>query len=264
MALIQSFEKSGNLLFKYRGQIPILIFVLAVPILTNSNQHFYACLANGQYAALRVIFTFVAILLTLCGLVVRAYTVSTTPKGTSGRNTDKQVAKHLNTDGIYSIVRHPLYFANYLIWAGLLVFTMNIWAILLVSLVYWIYYERIMFAEEAFLRAQFGLDFETWAARVPAFLPRFSLFHKEDMTFSFKTFLRREYVTIFSTVFSYTVVDYLLFVLIAVQNTSLSALTCHQWMRPSFYIMMACFVVMLILRTLKHHSDILKSDATRD
>ena len=67
-----------------------------------------------------IVCTVCAGLLTLSGLALRAYTVCTTPKGTSGRNTARQVADHLNTKGIYSVVRHPLYLANYLIWAGIL------------------------------------------------------------------------------------------------------------------------------------------------
>ena len=34
-------------------------------------------------------------------------------KNTSGRNTHDQVADSLNTSGIYSIVRHPLYVGNF-------------------------------------------------------------------------------------------------------------------------------------------------------
>ena len=33
MALVNSFEKQGNFLFKYRGQFPILLFAIAVPFL---------------------------------------------------------------------------------------------------------------------------------------------------------------------------------------------------------------------------------------
>ncbi|MGB8874133.1 MAG: hypothetical protein WCC75_12145, partial [Desulfobaccales bacterium] len=41
------------------------------------------------------------------------------PRGTSGRNTQGQVAETLNTTGIYSLVRNPLYLGNFLIWLGL-------------------------------------------------------------------------------------------------------------------------------------------------
>lgn len=260
MALIQSFEKSGNVLFKYRGQIPIVIFVLAVPFVICGNTDWYAYLLSDSGQCVYTILTIIAILVSCAGLAMRAYTVSTTPKGTSGRNTKSQVAKQLNTQGIYSTVRHPLYFANYLIWAGILIYSASICAFIFVSLVYWIYYERIMFAEEAYLRQQFGADFEEWSLRVPAFVPRFSLFQKGDLQFSFKTFLRREYATIFSTVFSFTVVDYL----IHFNELMISANTWTDWMLPSLYILAAFLVVTLVLRTLKHHTSMLNADKTRD
>lgn len=263
MALIQSFEKTGNTLFKYRGSIPVLIFLLTIPVVWFTNTDLYMQLFVGQRHIFRICMTILAFSVTIAGLILRAYTVSTTPKGTSGRNTDKQVANQLNTKGIYSVVRHPLYFANYLMWAGILIFSMNIWAFVIVSLVYWIYYERIMFAEEAFLRNKFGQDFEEWASRVPAFLPSWNLFEKGNMSFSFKTFVRREYVTIFSTVFSYVVADYLIFILSYVRffGYKVSAQT---WIRPSLYVLVVCFVGMLVIRTLKHHTQILRSDSTRD
>lgn len=263
MALKDSFEYSGNILFKYRGQIPVLLFLLAIPLLFGSNRIFYFQIFMGQWKVLRIVTIVLAIAITLCGLLLRAYTVSTTPKGTSGRNTSGQVAKTLNTKGIYSIVRHPLYLANYLIWAGVLVFTMNIYVFLIVSLAYWIYYERIMFAEEAYLRQQFGEEFEEWAARVPAFIPKFSLFQKGEMQFSVKTFLRREYATIYSTVFSYVIADYLLFILIVVVNTPFT-IPCVKWIRPSFYILLAFTIITLIVKLIKHKTDWLKADNKRD
>lgn len=263
MALIQSFEKSGNLLFKYRGQIPVLVMLLAIPLLFGSNRIFYFQLFMGEWQVLRIVFTVLAVLISLAGLALRAYTVSTTPKGTSGRNTSGQVAKTLNTKGIYSIVRHPLYLANYLIWAGVLVFMMNIYVFIIVSLIYWIYYERIMFAEEAYLRQQFGEAFEEWSARVPAFVPKFSLFQKGDLQFSFKTFVRREYATIFSTVFTYVMADYLLFILVVVVNTPFQ-IPFAKWIRPSLYILLIALVITLVIKFIKHKTDWLKSDSQRD
>ena len=241
----------------------MLLFLLAIPLLFGSNRIFYFQIFLGQWKVLRIVTIAMAFAITLCGLLLRAYTVSTTPKGTSGRNTSGQVAKTLNTKGIYSIVRHPLYLANYLIWAGVLVFTMNIYVFLIVSLAYWIYYERIMFAEEAYLRQQFGDEFEEWAAGVPAFIPKFSLFQKGDMQFSFKTFLRREYATIYSTVFSYTVADYLMFILIVVVNTPFN-IPFEKWLRPSLYILLAFTIITLIIKLIKHKTDWLKSDGQRD
>ena len=33
MALVKEFEKQGNFLFRYRGQFPVLLFLLSVPFL---------------------------------------------------------------------------------------------------------------------------------------------------------------------------------------------------------------------------------------
>ena len=137
MALINELEKQGNLLFKYRGQFPVVLFILAIPFLyfTNSTQ---PLLAEN--------YTFIAIALSVVGFLIRAYTIGTTPRGTSGRNTKEQVAEVLNSTGIYSMVRHPLYLGNYFMWIGIVVFTFNWYFVFVVSLLYWVYYERIMFA----------------------------------------------------------------------------------------------------------------------
>lgn len=263
MALIQSYEQTGNVLFKYRGQIPILIFLLALPILYFTNLDVYLNLQVGNLRFWRIFCIVLAFAVSLTGLVLRAYTVGTTPKGTSGRNTQSQVAKQLNTKGIYSVVRHPLYFANYLIWAGIMIFTMNIFAFVIVSLLYYVYYERIMFAEEAYLRQQFGEDFEEWAMRVPAFFPKTSLYEKGDLEFSFKTFIRREYTTIFSTVFTYVIVDYIMFILTCARFHAYQ-LPLNLWIRPSLYILLAFAVITITIKILKKHTTVLKSDGTRD
>ena len=260
MALIQSMEQSGAKLFKYRGQIPVLFFVLSLPLLWLTNSNIYVWETWGS--PLMVVCTVCAAVLTFAGLALRAYTVCTTPKGTSGRNTARQVADHLNTKGIYSVVRHPLYLATYLIWAGLLVFTMNICVFLVVSLVYWIYYERIMMAEEAFLRSKYGDEFEEWAARVPAFLPKWSLYEGGMLQFSWKTFIRREYATIMSVLVSYTVVDYLLFHLICVRNCPDNV--CLGWTRPMLWITLAYTVIALIIKLIKHKTTWLDATPDRD
>jgi hypothetical protein len=75
---------------------------------------------------------------------------------------------------MYSVVRHPLYLGNYFQWLGVAMLPRNPWVAVTVSLVFWIYYERIMFAEEEYLRRSFGSEFEEWAARTPAFIPDFA------------------------------------------------------------------------------------------
>ena len=87
----------------------------------------------------------------LIGLGVRAKTIGHVPPGTSGRNTSEgQVAESLNTRGMYSLVRHPLYLGNYLMWMGLVLATGRMDFALVVTLLYMMYYLRIAMAEEAF------------------------------------------------------------------------------------------------------------------
>lgn len=257
MALIHSFEKSGNFLFKHRGIVPVFVFLVCSPVLLLSNACVQSFIWNQPCLGWTV--TIVAVLTSLAGIVVRAYTIGTTPSGTSGRNTDKQVAKSLNTKGIYSVVRHPLYLGNYLMWLGLLLFIADIPFLLCVSLVYWLYYERIMFAEERFLEREFGQEYLDWSQTVPAFWPRWRQFEKGDVPFHFKSVLRREYSGIFAITLCFTLVDYIRFALV---NCDQWSEVC--WLRVSGIICATMFVLMLILRTLKHHSRLLAAEENRD
>jgi len=142
MALVDSFERSGNWLFRYRGQIPVILFVAAIPVVYYTN-----ILWLNETS--QQLLTITSILLSFLGFIIRAISIGTTPIGTSGRNTKEgQVAESLNTKGIYSMVRHPLYLGNYFMWIGIVLFTFNFSFVIIVSLLFWLYYERIMFAEE--------------------------------------------------------------------------------------------------------------------
>lgn len=262
MALLHSFEKSGNFLFKHRGIVPVFVFLVCLPVLIFSSHYDYWL---WNQTVLRWIIPPVAILLSLSGIAVRAYTIGTTPHGTSGRNTDKQVAKSLNTNGIYSIVRHPLYLGNYLMWAGLLVFIANIPFFICVSLIYWLYYERIMFAEERFLERQFGQEYLDWSMTVPAFWPRFRPFKKGDVPFHFRSVLRREYPGIFAITLCFTLVDYFRAgIFFLYENPCPPEFGNFQWNRLSGIVCVIVFLAMIVLRTLKHHSKLLAAEENRD
>lgn len=258
MALIDSLPKIGNWLFKYRGIIPIFIFIFALPFYFFSR----CCYNAGNSCSLtwNTIILITAIAITFLGFFIRCYTIGTTPHGTSGRNTKEQVAKQLNSEGIYSIVRHPLYLGNYLMWAGALIFTESISLFVIVSLIYWIYYERIMIAEENYLETQFGESYRNWSKTVPAFVPAFRKFKKGSIPFSFKSVLRREYSGAFAITLIYTVIDY--------GNSFLPAFASHQDLpeiiRPSLYILGIMLIIMLTLRTLKHHTKLLDREQGRD
>ena len=89
MALLQSMEKQGNFLFKYRGQFPVLLFILAVPFIYLTD---YSSISEQ----VQTYFLYTAIAVSVIGFLVRFYTIGTTTLGTSGRNTKEQVAIVLN------------------------------------------------------------------------------------------------------------------------------------------------------------------------
>jgi hypothetical protein len=137
------------------------------------------------------------LLLSFLGLAIRCGAVGFVPGGTSGRGTRSQSAKTLNSTGLYSVVRHPLYLGNYLIGLGVTLVWFDWWAPVIYTLFFWLYYERIMLAEEQFLDEQFGGEFRRWAAATPAFVPRLSNWRRPSLPFSARTALRREYSGLF-------------------------------------------------------------------
>jgi len=236
MALIHSFENAGNKLFRYRGQIPLFIFVTAIPVVFHTD---YTIFNDLVYLIIAISSLVVAFL----GFAIRAYTIGTTPKGTSGRNTKEQVAESLNTKGIYSIVRHPLYLGNYLMWLGLLMFTFNGYYIVIISLFFWLYYERIMFAEERFLEKKYGDEYLNWSKQVPAFIPSYTRFQKSSVPFSVKSVLRREYSGILAMAVGYFYIDHL-------RNFATNHI--FEPLRISTFALAVAIILVLILRTMKH------------
>lgn len=191
MALKEEFEQQGNWLFRYRGVLPIIILFIGAYLYLQTEIYPETFIFEGTLY--EVYYEAACLVISLLGLGIRIYTVGYTPENTSGRNTaNGQVADTLNTTGVYSVVRHPLYLGNLLMWLGVCLLTGNLWFIIAFCLLYWVYYERIMFAEEQFLSRKFGTVYSEWADKTPAFLPDFGLFIKPLLSFSWKKVLKKE------------------------------------------------------------------------
>lgn len=164
MALREEFQSQGNFLFKYRSFLPVLVLVPALIMSYN----------NAREKSIRISDTYfiVSYAVALIGVLIRVYTVGYSAKNTSGRNTTEgQVADSLNQKGIYSICRHPLYLGNFFMWLGVTLLTHHFWFIMFFIVLFWFYYERIMYAEEQFLSTKFGEAYTHWASRTPAVIP---------------------------------------------------------------------------------------------
>jgi protein-S-isoprenylcysteine O-methyltransferase Ste14 len=185
MALVDEFEKTGNWLFKRRSWLPVVLVVSGFIVMNYVNRQ--SILYNSKD---ELIFFGIS----LFGELIRVVTVGFAPGNTSGRNTvHGQIADEINVSGIYSVMRHPLYVGNYFMWLGPSLFLRSAWFTIVFTLIYWLYYERIMFAEEQFLRRKFGEIYDKWSENVRAVLPSFRSFIPPGLSFSVRTVLRREY-----------------------------------------------------------------------
>lgn len=199
MAMVHELEKSGNWLFRRRSWLPATVILLALVYI------FIA--ANRSTIFFNYLYEILFIIVSLLGEVIRSYTVGYVPRNTSGRNVIDQLAEELNTTGIYSTVRNPLYVGNFFMWLGPVLFLRSVWCVIIFVLAYWLYYERIIFAEEQFLRRKFGEAYDTWAFRVKAVLPGFRNYLPAVLPFSFKNVLKREYNSITNVFIVFAVLD---------------------------------------------------------
>ena len=184
MSLDKELTKQGNFLFRYRSYFHLILF----PIIIVFNHYSNIDTSRFNY------FLF-ALGISLFGQFIRIITIAFVPANTSGRNTKKQTAISLNSTGIYSLVRHPLYLGNYFILLGPFLMFPSV-LIVIYTLLFWLYYERIMYAEESYLKNKFSDEFINWSKKPAAFLPNFSGYVKPKGTFSIKRVIKREYSTI--------------------------------------------------------------------
>ena len=185
--LRQEMETQGNFLFRYRGLFPVPIVVFGVGAFAWTHWHgAFPWFEPGGWGA------FVCYGVSLFGLLIRSVVVGHVPAGTSGRNTQSQVAETVNRDGLYATVRHPLYFGNYFMWLGCILMTQSVSIAIIVSLVFALYYERIMFAEESFVAGKYGKMYTDWAADVPAFFPRLTRYRPSTRSLNLRKVFRQE------------------------------------------------------------------------
>jgi protein-S-isoprenylcysteine O-methyltransferase Ste14 len=192
----------GNWLFRWRSYLPLLMLSIALIGMRD-----FSYIDNDHNADL--LWESICLLVSISGLVIRAMVIGFVPEGTSGRNTLSQKATVLNVTGFYSLVRHPLYLGNFFIWLGVSLFVRN-WMISLITvLVFWIYYERIIHAEEDFLQKQFGDSYVRWAENTPCIFPRSTKWASPGMPFKWKKVLKDEYSGFFAIIATFTVLEIL-------------------------------------------------------
>ena len=240
MELREQFVRQGSWLHRWRSYLPVMIMPLLL-LAARDGEYF----ESNFGPAVDSLWESLCIATAFAGLALRFLTVGFVPAGTSGRNTRSQKAVSLNRTGLYSVVRHPIYVANYVIVLALLMFAQSLWLVVAGSFAYWLYYERIMLAEEEFLRSRFGLDYARWAAVTPAILPRLRLWIRPELPFSMRAVLAREYSTLLAVVLMLTLMD----VLSAIFDGEVVLLD-----RGWLVFLLSGTAIYLVLRTIKKHT----------
>lgn len=237
MPLISELEQQGAFLFRHRSNLPVILLVSGLAV----------CSYSIYYGTFNVhsqpLYEVVSLIMGLLGLGIRIVTVGHTPANTSGRNTaEGQLADQLNTTGMYSLVRHPLYVGNFLMWLSIAFLIQHIWFALLFVTCYWLYYERIMMAEESFLIKKFGQQYIDWSVSVPAFIPKLANWTKPKYSFSLKKVLKKEKNGLFAL--------FLLFALFkGTQDFLLKGSIDHtQWQFYAMYITGALYLLFKVLK----------------
>lgn len=201
MSLQEQSTKAGAWLFRRRSYLPLVFIAVIIPAL----REFSYPLGSHIYD---LIWEMICLATSLFGLLIRSYTIGYAPKGTSGRNTKHQIAETLNTTGMYSVVRNPLYLGNFFMMLGIVMFVRVWWSLVIFALAFWLYYERIIMAEEDFLRKKFGKEYEYYLRRTPAFIPNFKLWQPPILSFSLRNVLKREYSGFFGIIAASTVLEF--------------------------------------------------------
>lgn len=212
MKLQYQFKKEGDFLFRYRSYLPLFIIPIFLLTLITFDSPLYQAnsisyVNGGGYNNYLII---TAIVIGLLGQFIRILVAGFVPQGTSGRNTKRQTAERLNTTGLYSMCRNPLYLGNFLMMLSPVILVGNWLLVLGFCLGFWLYYERIIYAEEAFLSDKFGESYAKWCEKTPCFLPRLKNYKKTDMKFSFKSMLKREYHSLFGLASSLFITQYII------------------------------------------------------
>ncbi|MEZ6041287.1 MAG: isoprenylcysteine carboxylmethyltransferase family protein [Planctomycetaceae bacterium] len=198
--LSQRMVNQGHHLFRFRSFLP-LVFI--VPLIFSMWDFHY--LLNSHTA--EQVWLWLCFAVSVLGFGIRITTVGFAPEGTSGRNTKSQVASRLNCTGWYSVCRNPLYLGNYIMALGIVLAAHDALVAVLYTTSFWIYYERIVAAEEEFLSDKFGDKYLEWAKTTPVFIPSFRNWTKPDLPFCLRTVFRREYPSVLLLGLTYLILN---------------------------------------------------------
>ncbi len=176
----------GNFFFKYRSFTPIPlilgVFLLFKPVKTGK---------------IDFLIDILGISISIVGEILRILAVGYSFTGTSGRESYLR-ADNLNTSGIYSITRNPLYIGNFCIFTGLIIVYSNFLA--LGTFVFFLFFQYyfIILAEENYLLSKYGKSYNEYRSRVNRILPSFGKYIPNRNRFDMQKVIYKENDSVFN------------------------------------------------------------------
>lgn len=154
-------DLAGEHPFGDTGQIILLIVFMVVWIVDSFIVGFSTSAA--QYISLFIRIPLAAAILLISGYVAR--------QGMRVVFGDERREPAVINEGVFKVVRHPVYLGCILFYLGLLTLTLSL-VTAIVLLVIIVFYHLISKHEEKLLVKKFGKEYEEYMKRVPMWLPR--------------------------------------------------------------------------------------------
>lgn len=145
--------------------------VIVVPQIVLSSAGIFIStkefLSFARISAFRILFTVLGVVLIILGLYLWVYA-----------NFKTKIESHIKentlaTDGVYSIVRNPIYSAFFLACTGILLFPANLILLILPVLFYFYMTVIIKNTEEKWLKALYGNEYAEYCRNVNRCIPGF-------------------------------------------------------------------------------------------
>ncbi len=151
---------AGEHAFTDIGQLVLLAAFMATWITDSFVFHYSVFVARNIPA-------YVHLPVGIAILIVSAVLALSAHKAVFGKAVQKP---KVITEGVYSLVRHPMYLGSWLFFFGLIIITLSLTSAA-VSIVIFLFYYLVSIYEEKLLLQKFGIEYQKYQAQVPMFFP---------------------------------------------------------------------------------------------
>lgn len=223
----------GKLFYKHRAWFNILIIIVLLPLYLIRDNNPDSLISSSLI--FETLYDISLLILSLFGLFIRIYAKGYSPKRFF----------FPENSGLYSLMRHPIYFSNYIIWLGMVALSFNLWFVIVYTLAYILYYERIMFAEEEFLIKKYQDKYLDYSSNTSILYPKFSNYIKPKREFDFSKVINKE--------LDYYILIIMVFTLLNIIGNLLNANNNFNY--PIIILSLISLILYLILSILKYKTD---------